>query len=517
MPVRYPGPHIELCGRGINNISLSTIYIQYFLFFFCLAALSCSKKSMGDDGDDLMPGDSTTTEGPIDFDAIQDTYPGLAPIEHVYKWGPYNVHDPSILKDGEYYYSYSTDVAFGADIRPGIQVRRSKNLVEWEFTGWVFDGLPAKGVDFIRSHGGEPFQSLWAPYIMKSGAEYRLYYSLSSPTLRLSVIGLATANDPRGPWAERGLVVTSTDGNYVQTNAIDPAVLVDPSGDHWFYYGSAWDGIYILPLDPATGMAANAGDKGRRVAQRGFTGGSINGNIEGPEIIYNPIFDKYYLFIAYDWLETKYNVRVGRADSPEGPFLDFHGNDLNLDRDDAPMILAPYRFLGHGGWQGTSHVAVFHDGDQYYLAHQGRPGVNFYYMDMHVREIFWTKEGWPLVSPQRYAAEEEEAVEASDLEGHWERIVLDYTVVPGYSVEQVDPDFQEAEPLVLAADGTFNGNDANHWSYESPWLTLQWQGGPLETLRVEHGRDWENSVDKTMLFTGLDEEGTAVWGKKVEQ
>lgn len=84
---------------------------------------------------------------------------------------------------------------------------------------------------------------------------------------------------------------------------------------------------YKLQLNPATGLALTSGDKGVRVDQRGFTGETVNGNIEDPEIIYNPEFNKYYLFIAYDWLRTKYNVRVGRSDSPEGPFYDFEGND----------------------------------------------------------------------------------------------------------------------------------------------------------------------------------------------
>src|SRR6185312_14567288 len=126
-----------------------------------------------------------------------------------------------------------------------------------------------------------------------------------------------------------GIVVISKGDATIQTNAIDPTVIVTPQGEHWLYYGSAWDGIYILKLNAATGLAAVPGDKGTRIAQRGFTGGSINGNIEGPEIIYNGTQNKYYLFIAYDWLETKYNVRVGRGDNARGPFYDFNSIDIN--------------------------------------------------------------------------------------------------------------------------------------------------------------------------------------------
>ena len=116
---------------------------------------------------------------------------------------------------------YSTDVSFGSEIRPGIQIRKSKDLIEWKFAGWVFDGIPAKGSQFIKNKGGDPFNALWAPYVIKFGDEYRLYYSLSSPQPRLSVIGLATATSPLGPWKEKDLVVTSLNDNSRQTNAID--------------------------------------------------------------------------------------------------------------------------------------------------------------------------------------------------------------------------------------------------------------------------------------------------------
>jgi arabinan endo-1,5-alpha-L-arabinosidase len=471
---------------------------------------SCSK-----DSDPSGPGTNPPpVDVPFDIETLSDTYSNVAPFEFYYKWGPYNVHDPSILKDGEYYYSYSTDAGFGIDVRAGIQIRKSKDLVDWDFVGWVFDTLPKKGSDFIKQSGGTPFNSLWAPYILKVGTEYRLYYSLSSAKPRLSVIGLATASSPLGPWTEKGLVVVSKDDNSIQTNAIDPSVVVTPAGEHWFYYGSAWDGIYILKLNPATGLANNSSDKGTRIAQRGFTGESINGNIEGPEIIFNEEQNKYYLFIAYDWLQTKYNVRVGRSDSPQGPFLDFNGKDLNESEDNLPMILAPYKFRDHGGWQGTSHVSVFESDGQYFMAHQGRPGVNSYYMVMHVRKIFWTADGWPVVSPERYAATAQTAIPQSEISGAWEQIFLGYKVVPGYANEQLSPDFQMAVHIILDTEGTINGDPKNTWTYNEPNLTLTWNGGEtVDKVIVERGRDWENKK-ACLIFTGLNNQGTAIWGKK---
>ena len=450
----------------------------------------------------------------FDINSITDTYESIAPFAWYTKWSVYNVHDPSIKKFGDYYYCYSTDVGFGIDVRSGIQVRKSKDLVEWTFVGWVFNNLPSMGSAYITAQGGTPFNSLWAPYIMKVGNEYRLYYSLSSAVSRLSVIGLATATSPEGPWTEKGLVVTSKNDATVQTNAIDPTVVVTPAGEHWMYYGSAYDGIYVLQLDPATGLALNNGDRGVRIAQSGFTGSTINGNIEGAEIIYNETQSKYYIFIAYDWLETKYNVRVGRGDNPQGPFYDYNGIDINTVQDHGPMIVAPYQFQGHSGWQGTAHCSVFKDdAGQYYMAHQGRPGASKYSMDLHVRKIFWMQNGWPVVSPERYAWEDNATVAKDSITGQWERIKLDYHVVPGFANEQTNPDFQVSTNLTIDAAGTINANAGDTWTYAAPWLQLNWSTGSTEKVFVQKGRDWENKKS-TYIFTGLNEIGTAVWGKK---
>ena len=65
-------------------------------------------------------------------------------------------------------------------VRAGIQIRKSKDLVEWQFVGWVFSDIPPLGANYIKSQGGKPNDGLWAPEIVKQGNEYRLYYSLAS-------------------------------------------------------------------------------------------------------------------------------------------------------------------------------------------------------------------------------------------------------------------------------------------------------------------------------------------------
>ncbi|MDI3321957.1 arabinan endo-1,5-alpha-L-arabinosidase [Pinibacter soli] len=491
-----------------NNICAKAV-----MFAAALLPLACSKSGGGTNNGGA---DTVVVPPPATFDinSINDTYAEVAPFANYLQWGSYNVHDPSIKKFGDYYYCYSTDAGYGIDVRLGLQIRKSKDLVQWQFVGWVFNSLPTKGADYIKQQSGTPNNSLWAPYVMKVGSEYRLYYSLSSATARLSVIGLATATNPEGPWTEKGTVVVSTNNAIRQTNAIDPTVIVTPAGEHWMYYGSAWDGIYVLKLDPATGLANSNGDIGVRVANRGYTSGKYNGNIEGAEIIYNADQKKYYLFIAYDWLETKYNIRVGKGDSPQGPFYDFNGVDINTDVDHAPMIVAPYQFSDHSGWQGVSHCTVFDDGaGNYYIGHQGRPAINKYFMDLHVRKLFWTKDGWPVASPERYAWEDNSLVAKDSLAGNWEQIILGYRVVPGYSAEQASPDFQVSQGLTIGANGTLNGDAASTWTYTAPWLEMHWSNGYTDKVFVQKGRDWEHKK-QTIIFSGLNNTGTAIWGKK---
>ncbi|QES88647.1 arabinan endo-1,5-alpha-L-arabinosidase [Rhizosphaericola mali] len=462
--------------------------------------------------------DAGTIDNNIYFDInkIYDVYPQYASSSMFYNWTVYNVHDPSIKKFGDYYYCYSTDVAYGTSIRAGLQIRRSKDLVDWYFMGWVFDQLPAKGSAYIESQGATPNESLWAPYVMQVGNEYRLYYSLASNGDRISAIGLATATNPLGPWTEKGLVVTSKTAG-AGTNAIDPTVVTATDGKMYLYYGSSWDGLFMKELNPSTGLAIDSLTIGTRIVRRGSTNGMINGNLEGPEIIYNDSTKMYYLFVAYDWLSTKYNTRVYRSSTPTGPFLDWSGNNVDLAVDHGPMIIAPYKFENQSGWAGVSHCSVFMQDGQYYIAHQGRPGEDLAYMDLHVRKLYWTSDGWPVASPERFANISDSTVGSSELIGNFEEVVLGYSVVPGFAETQTDPQYNYSFKTTLNQDGTINGDKNNTWTYNSPWLELHWGTAFVDKLHVSRDRDWENHVTSTIVLSGFNGDGTAIWMKKLSQ
>lgn len=54
---------------------------------------------------------------------------------------------------------------------------------------------------------------------------------------------------------------------------------------------------------------------------------------------------------------TTYNVRVARSDTPDGPFVDYYGNDIADTTNNVPVLTAPYRFSNHQGWAGKPVIA----------------------------------------------------------------------------------------------------------------------------------------------------------------
>jgi arabinan endo-1,5-alpha-L-arabinosidase len=134
-------------------------------------------------------------------------------------------------------------------------------------------------------------------------------------------------------------------------------------------------------------------------------------------------------------------------------------------------------------------------------------------MDLHIRKLFWTPDGWPVVSPERYAWEDNSTVAKDSIIGNWEQINFTYHVVPGYANEQTNPDLQSSVPLTITADGKLNSDAGSTWSYNAPWLQFNWVNGTTDKVFVQKGRDWENKKN-TIIFTGLDNTGSITWGKK---
>lgn len=398
-------------------------------------------------------------------------------------------HDPAVLKDGNYFYVYGTH---------NMPVWRSQDLIRFErVKRRLVTTLPKEA----SAHVGEGGDTLWAPDMVQVGNEYRLYYCLSRFGTSRSYIGFLIGKSPAGAFKDGAEVIRSfqplEEPGY--PNALDPSVLTDEDGKQWMIYGSFFGGIHILRLD-MEGEARNTGSVGKRIAFRGNTA------LEGPCIIYNPMLKEYFLFVSYDKLDSTYNVRVGRSDRPDGPYRDFNHKDMADSGDNLPKILNSYAFGNHSGWHGPGHNSVLRDGPDYYLLHHARIEIDGRKrVRTHVRKMVFTEEGWPVVSPERYAGEQEQPVQAAELEGEWECLSIDASnsgmqhAISGWHFERGG---------VLRV-----GDRQGRWQIIPPnALRFQIGNNPEVSAKVLPAWDWENDVP-ALVFTGLDKNGTAVWGK----
>lgn len=309
------------------------------------------------------------------------------------------VHDPTIIKVEKEYYLVSTDM--GKPATQGIPIRYSKDLINWEFKQTVFKEVPLPAQKWTDAQG------LWAPEIIFTGEEYRLYYSASTFGSSTSMIGLATAKHPLGEWTDQGEVI-KTNERMATHNAIDANICYDQEGNHWMVYGSFFSGIYIVRLDNETGKCLVPGDYGKQLAVRAL---SVEGAIEGPYIIYNKETKYYYLFVSFDSLSHSYHIRVARSKTIDGPYQDFKENSM-LDLEIVPKevglnLLGSYQWLGEQPLYAPGHNSIFYEPimQQSFVVHHIRrePFTEDFYME--IRPLFWLSDGWPVIGWSDYDGE----------------------------------------------------------------------------------------------------------------
>jgi arabinan endo-1,5-alpha-L-arabinosidase len=291
------------------------------------------------------------------------------------------VHDPTIIKDGDTFYLFST--------RAGIAVRCSKDLVAWRLCGDVFAHLPGWAVTDVPGLRG-----IWAPDVSYFNGKYHLYYSASTFGSNRSSIGLATNQtlDPASDkfkWEDQGKIISS-----VQTddwNAIDPNIVIDEKGEPWLSFGSFWSGIKMRKIDRATGKLSSNDTRLYPLASRRRSA-ELPGAIEAPAIVRSRGY--YYLFVSFDFccrgINSTYNIRVGRSKRVTGPYVDRDGRDM---MDEGGTLV-----IGIGNrWRGPGHCAILQDkqGDKlvYHAYDANARGVS----TLRIAPITWDAADWPTV------------------------------------------------------------------------------------------------------------------------
>jgi arabinan endo-1,5-alpha-L-arabinosidase len=295
--------------------------------------------------------------------------------------GDVRIHDPSVIEvDGKYAAFYTGQEG---STRGAIRVKTSPDGITWTEAGSVGKGLPK----WVRKTLGFQPPNIWAPSISRHGDVFNLYYSVSVFGVNTSAIGLMTnsAFNPERPgegWEDQELVLQSSARD--DWNAIDPWRIDTSDGRAWLAYGSFWSGIKLRELDPKTGKLIAEDAPTFDLAPRGGAG------VEAASILEHE--GRFYLFVSFDQccrgIQSTYNMRVGRADTVTGPYVDRDGKPM-LQGGGTLLLGSTGRFVGPGGQEGF----VTSQGDM--LAFHYYDGADLGVPKLQISPLDWTPDGWP--------------------------------------------------------------------------------------------------------------------------
>ncbi|MFL9832015.1 arabinan endo-1,5-alpha-L-arabinosidase [Flavobacterium sp. ST-87] len=295
-----------------------------------------------------------------------------------------SVHDPVMIKQKDTYYLYCTG--------RGISVFSSKDLKNWKKEPAIFKEKPV----WADSVAADFKNHIWAPDISFHNNTYYLYYSVSAFGKNTSAIGVVTnvtlnANDPNYKWVDHGIVVQSYP-NRDEWNAIDPNLIIDENNVPWLSFGSFWDGLKMVKLNPNLLSIAQP-EEWYAIAKRKNTplsGGSSA--IEAPFIFKKNGF--YYLFTSWDLCckgkDSTYKIAVGRATSVTGPYVDKDGNLLNQG---GGTILAK----GDENFFGVGHNSAYTFDGIDYLVYHGYDAKQNGKSVLVIKELKWDADFWPYL------------------------------------------------------------------------------------------------------------------------
>jgi arabinan endo-1,5-alpha-L-arabinosidase len=297
--------------------------------------------------------------------------------------GRLSAHDPSrMVQCKDRYYIFSTGL--------NIPSKSSSDKILWTGEPAVFRSPPAWTTNAVPGFNGV----IWAPDVFFYSNQYYLYYAISTRGSQVSAIGLATnptldPNEAAYHWTDKGAVIQSSVG--YAYNAIDPSFVWDVVGNLWMAFGSYWNGIYIVQLDPATGLRISPTSPLLQVAAHDSV------LVEASYIYRHDPY--YYLFVNWGLcckgVDSTYEIRVGRSTNVTGPYLDRNGVNLQ-NGGGTPFI------QGSGKYVGPGHFATFLDGTNewftfhYYDANAWTPlYTNYGNPTLGFAPLSWTADNWP--------------------------------------------------------------------------------------------------------------------------
>lgn len=282
-----------------------------------------------------------------------------------------DIADPSILRQGDHWYAYSTS---GCPPGGSYPIHRSANLRDWQRIGYIFpaNGRPAwvGACDY------------WAPEVHRIDGRYVAYYSARDKNRRFC-IGAAVADSPEGPFVDVGAPIQRSS----ECGLIDASYFRDPrtGRGHLLWKEDRNDlrpqeptGIFMAPLSP-DGLNV-VGEAVKLIENDAPWEGVL---VEAPSLIRRGRW--YYLFYSGNAFgDDRYGVGVARSRHPYGPY---EKNPAN------PILQSDDRFSGPG------HQFLYRQkGGDWLMFHHGRDralGTNDRLLMVH--GLRWNAGGWPKV------------------------------------------------------------------------------------------------------------------------
>ncbi|VXB20750.1 Extracellular exo-alpha-(1-_5)-L-arabinofuranosidase ArbA [Flavobacterium sp. 9R] len=296
------------------------------------------------------------------------------------------VHDPVVIKQKDTYYLYCTG--------KGISVLSSKDLKNWQPEPSIFKEKP-HWVDVVVPNFDN---HIWAPDISFHNNTYYLYYSVSAFAKNTSAIGVATnttlnPKDPAYKWIDHGIVIQSQP-NRDMWNPIDPNLVFDDSNTPWLTFGSFWEGLKMVKLNPDLKSIANP-QEWHTIAKRKRSF-DLPDTDPGDAALEAPfIFKKkgyYYLFLSWDLCcrgdKSTYKVVVGRSKNPTGPYVDKTGKSLN--EGGGSLVVE-----GNENYFGVGHNSVYTFDNKDYIFYHGYEKKSNGAPKLIIKELLWDTENWP--------------------------------------------------------------------------------------------------------------------------
>jgi beta-xylosidase len=262
--------------------------------------------------------------------------------------------DPDAICVGEDYYMVSSSF----NCVPGLPILHSKDLVNWELSGYALSRLLPLDVFDKPQHGN----GIWAPSIRYHNNEYYIYFP--DPDYGIYMI---KAKSALGPWSDPVLIKGGK-------GFIDPCPLWDEDGSVYLVHAFAGSRAGIKSIL----VICKLNTDGTKVLDDGvmvFDGHNNHPTIEGPKLYKRNGY--YYIFAPAGGVTTGWQL-VLRAKNIYGPYEE----KVVLDQGNTP-INGPHQ----GAWVETPK------GESWFLHFQDKGA---YGRVVHLQPMRWVN-NWPVI------------------------------------------------------------------------------------------------------------------------